>query len=198
DQALRFDNVDSNEFGQLRIKSPPQSVTTLMPPQLTVELWIEPQGPGFNHTTDDPYGADILYRGDDIVPAGLTVASWVLRWCPPSNQPCPQHLNFQLNSSDTVGEIWFSNAVVPLNSKAHIAMTFDGSVARLYVNGELDTEKAWNHAIYYEADDAVWVGTGQGVLTDTSKFLRRVQGPGPPLRARGPAPPPTANRPQRQ
>lgn len=171
DQSLRLQNVDAITFSQVRIKSPPSNATSLMPTEVTIEAWISPLGPGFGHTTDDPYGADIAYRGDGTTPTGLTVASWVLRWSPNS-----MLLNFQFNSAETLGEIWFSNTAVPIGTKAHVAMTFNGQVARLYVNGVLDTEKPWPHAIYYEVEDSVWVGTGQGVLTDPLSYVRRFDG----------------------
>lgn len=176
DQALQLRNLDANLNSQLRITSPPTAVKSLQPKHLTVELWIRPLGPGYGHTTDDDYGADIAYRGDDITPQGLTVASWVLRWSPPSLQPHALHLNYQLNLSQTQGAIWFSNATVPIGTAAHIAMTYDEKVVKFYVNGELDSEHPWTSPIDYDDEDSVWVGTGQGTQTNGDLYIRRFDG----------------------
>jgi len=61
---------------------------------------------------------------------------------------------FVLNSSDnTGGEQLFSSVTIPTNTWTHIAGTYDGSVMRIYVNGQLSNSTNWTRGIHVANSD---------------------------------------------
>jgi hypothetical protein len=130
-QSLRVQNVST---------APRYVVVTnasgLAPQAFTAEAWVQPFGAGFGQT-NDTFGSHILSLGAPN--AGNTGPwAWVVRWSPVTRKFNAILVPTSGNTSDGVTVI--GNAVVPIGQAAHIAITFDGSVFRLIVDGVIDAQ----------------------------------------------------------
>lgn len=144
--------IQNNSFAgnYLRIADHPG----LEPQQFTIECWLTPRGSGSGNT-GDAYGATVIAKPIEGG-GGFSISSWLVMWSPVSN-------NVVVNvthSMPSLGVYHFSSATVPQNTTAHVAVTFDGSTIRLYINGLLDSSTAFPYSgIIYGAQD-VLIGAG--------------------------------------
>jgi len=132
-KALSFDGVDDHV-------QVPQSSSLDVTDQITVETWVYPRAYVDNTGMVSHIISRCDYSGDHI---------YVLSTYPDSNR-----VSFSINPYS--GE-HPSVADLPLNAWTHLAMTYDGSHVRLYVNGELDSSYAQSGPIYTTSN---WLAFG--------------------------------------
>jgi len=133
EKALSFDGVDDHV-------QVPQSSSLDVTDQITVETWVYPRAYVDNTGMVSHIISRCDYSGGHI---------YVLSTYPDSNK-----VLFSINPYS--GE-HPSVADLPLNAWTHLAMTYDGSHVRLYVNGELDSSYAQSGPIYTTSN---WLAFG--------------------------------------
>jgi hypothetical protein len=163
DQSTQLSNTSAQDFGYIRIPDSPK----LRPQRFTIETWIKPLGPGFGRTSDQ-YGATIITKIREGV-GGTYLMSWLIGWSP-NTQKIYLFLTHQYNSS---GIILFSNSQIPIGTLAHIAISFDGQMLQLYINGQSDSSASFPYpSVYYSPNEDLLIGAGNSCCG----FLRRFQG----------------------
>jgi hypothetical protein len=106
---------------------------TLEPQVFTVETWVHPLGPSWGTTRNGVIFAKAQEEG-----SGKFLASIWMQWTHNTNK-IRVLVTHDLGDDATAV---ISNATVPVGTWAHVAMTFDGSWLRLFINGQLDNEAA--------------------------------------------------------
>lgn len=120
-QSLELDATGYVEFS---------GTPVLQPTQFTVEAWISPTGSGTN-------GAG------SIVTSPLTggcygyAGAWFF-W-----RYSDGRIALLLGHAPEVGMTVISSGTVAVGQTAHVAATFDGTTARLYINGQPDGVQSW-------------------------------------------------------
>jgi hypothetical protein len=132
-KALSFDGVDDHV-------QVPQGSSLDVTDQITVETWVYPRAYVDNTGMVSHIISRCDYSGDHI---------YVLSTYPDSNK-----VSFSINPYSGGHP---SVADLPLNAWTHLAMTYDGSHIRLYVNGELDSSYAQSGPIYTTSN---WLAFG--------------------------------------
>jgi hypothetical protein len=122
-KALSFDGVDD----YVRIKP---SLSLDVTSQITVEAWVYPRA----YVDNTGHVSHIISRCDD---SGGHI--YVL-----STYPDSYKISYSVNPDSGQKS---SIADLPLNVWTHLAMTYDGSYIRLYINGELDSSYAQTGSI---------------------------------------------------
>jgi hypothetical protein len=157
--GIDLSNTSAVDYGYVRIADD----VSLEPQRFTIEAWIQPLGPGF--------GAEpvIIAKPMEWV-AGNYIFSWAMLW-----------MNGQIwvlvtndMGSNNGGMALLSDGIVPMGSAAHVAMTFDGTYLRLFINGVEDA--ASPAATGFDAvdygDQDVLIGAGNF----GNGFVRRFDG----------------------
>jgi hypothetical protein len=139
----------------------------ITPQQFTVEAWFRADGPGYGNS-NDAGGAIIVGKPREGAAGGL-ILSWVLTWSAQN-----QHVRFLLTHQyDAQGQLLESTAVVPQGSSRHVAVTFDGTTIRMYLDGVLDSSVPFGFSgVYYSPAEPVLIGAANYCCG----FLRRWQG----------------------
>jgi len=143
----------------------------LQPQHYTLETWITPTGPGFGNTAIDSFGAVVVAKIQEGIAGNYL--PYQLNW-----SPLTEGIVMVVGHSLAEGVYVFSNGTVPTGCRTHVACTFDGRTARLYLNGELDNEVAFPFdGIVYGGNpdlgpENVVIGAGNAA----GGYLRRFQG----------------------
>ncbi len=140
---------------------------TVNPQRLTIEAIMRPTGPGYGGVFDS-FGSTIVSKPRQNT-SGSSLSAWGLYWSPIS-QKVVGGIGHVAGSS---GTIVFSSTTVPVGTAAHVAMTFDGTTVRLYINGVLDASVvAASPNIFNVPSDPILIGASNF----SSSFARRFQG----------------------
>ena len=129
-QAVELSNTAVNPFGYVRVPDDP----ALEPQTLTLEAWIRPLGPGIGGT-HDAIGATFVGKIWENM-SGSWLGSWSMNWRASDGRIFAGVVH-SVGVSGTAGT---SQAVVGLGTSHHVAMTFDGTLVRLLVDGKIDLE----------------------------------------------------------
>lgn len=131
-------------------------------PQFTLATWLKPTGPG-------EYGGGTLISKSGKPDTGSLLCSWWMGWSSSSGKV----LGMVVHDYGISGKVVTSDAVVALNEHAHAALTFDGTMVRLYINGVLDQQEAFGFSgVYYSTED-VFIG---GFNANTGYTFNRFDG----------------------
>lgn len=160
-KSIQLQNTSAATYGALRVMDHPD----LQPQQFTLEARIRPDGPGFQGS--DQAGCHVVTKF--VEGEGTIFASgYALRWSPTTGK-----VNLAIaHQFDGSGIILSSNSTVPVGTIARISATFDGTTAKLYLNGVLDAqvESGFSSIFYAPADLRFGAGNGP------PGFARRFQG----------------------
>lgn len=157
DIGLELTNTDATTDGWVRIADD----DTLEPQTLTLEAWIKPKGSGFG---GEPMILGKPWEGA----AGNWLVSYGIFWVPTDGTLW----GVIVHSIGASGLLLVSTGVAPLDEWTHVALTFDGSWLRFYVNGEFDSElAAASPTIDYGTQDVLI-----GAANFGANFPRRFQG----------------------
>jgi len=127
----------------------PHSADLSITEQLSLSLWIRP-------TTFDEAWQAIVGKGDN---------TYQLRRYQSTNR-----IVMTLRNSGVSTDV-ITNANIPLNQWTHIAATYDGSIMKIYVNGELDNQVSRSGTIGSNT-----LGLQIGVNTDGNTYRRHFKG----------------------
>jgi len=121
--ALSFDGID--DYVQV-----PDDESLDLTTAITLEAWIKaPSGQTNGDRMVSKHRAYLIQYWNDRINAGVfTADGWG-------------------------GSSWLSTVSIFDDSWHHVALTYDGSYMRLYIDGDLDTTKAWTGAILTNAND---------------------------------------------
>jgi hypothetical protein len=135
------------------------------PAQFTIEASFRPDGPGYGSGSN---GAMIVCKPRQGS-TGSFLQSWYLLWNPTTRRIEGGFAHvFGMSGVNLL-----SQKQVQVGETAHAALTFDGVVARLYVNGVQESSfTAGSSAVYYNANEPVLIGAGNF----GAGFTRRWQG----------------------
>ena len=123
---------------------------SLEPQRLTLEAWVTPMGLGSGGASDS-LGA-VLAGKPRQGASGSWLGSYFLDWSSGTNQAVGAVVHQYAQS----GTLATSEASILPGTTAHLALTFDGSELRLFVNGVLDVEvAATSSSIYYGAEQVL-------------------------------------------
>ncbi len=129
------------------------TAASLSPQQFTIETWFRGDGPGYGFANDG-FGAALVNKPSEGA-VGDSLTSWGLFWSS-STQKVFAHITHQLFVQGTYLQ---STASIPMGTLAHVAMTFDGTTLRLYINGQLDSQVATpTSVVYYSTSMPVLIG----------------------------------------
>lgn len=145
DTALRLANVDGANTAYVRV--PNSAAFSLQ--TFTLEAWVERVGAGYGFSTD-PSGAAIISKPIEGA-SGSNIASWHLHWTPNGE------IHFDLVHTPYSSGVYLMSAAVatPL-ARHHLAVTFDGSTIREYIDGVLMGSAPWSlGTVYYGANDVL-------------------------------------------
>jgi hypothetical protein len=123
-------NADVGTLGWIRVADD----DGLEPQELTIEAWVTPLGTAYSGT-GDPVGARIVIKPMEGQ-AGNYLASFSLGLN--LDETVVASVAHQLGST---GSTVSSTATVPQGTRGHIAMSFDGTWLRVFVNGLLEEEE---------------------------------------------------------
>jgi len=139
--------VDGSETGYVRIADD----DALEPQTLTIEAWIHPLGPGYN---SEPVIVGKTMEGH----SGSWIWAWVMIWHPGTGAVSA----WLTHDVGAAGTSCSSIGSVAMGASAHVAMTFDGTWLRVFIDGQLDNEAAASSAnVDYQGQDlATFVGAG--------------------------------------
>lgn len=119
--------------------------------EFTIETLFKPLGAGFG-VTGDAFGATVL--GKPIQGgSGNYILSYLIQW-----RPSDSKVLALVGHSEPEGVVLTSDTQVPLGQVGHVALTFDGSFVKLYVNGSLEDSVAWPYGTVYYGSDQVLLG----------------------------------------
>ncbi|WP_317897306.1 LamG-like jellyroll fold domain-containing protein [Aurantibacillus circumpalustris] len=131
--ALAFDG--SND--QVLINNTP-ALDNLITGPFSFEAWVNPSLSKNNTIISKGHGGYVVNGGEYIFQLN------------PSNQLAFFH-------SDVNG--WkYSSGAVPLNAWSHVAVTFDGSYLKFYINGLLDATKTCTASLFTAGNNSVYIG----------------------------------------
>ena len=128
-QVLELVNAVSTDASYVRIADD----AGVEPQRFTVEAWITPKGRG--NGSGDSAGNMIVSKPEEGA-GGSYIQSYGLSW----SHGTKNLRAIVSNVHRTSGAILFSNAAILNDQTTHVAMTFDGTWLRIYVNGDLDSE----------------------------------------------------------
>jgi hypothetical protein len=128
--GLELTNTDVGTVGWIRIADD----DGLEPQEFTIEAWVTPLGAAYS-PTGSPVGARIVIKPMEGQ-AGNYLASFSLGLN--LDETVAASVAHQLGST---GSTVSSTATVPQGTRSHIAMSFDGTWLRVFVNGLLEAEE---------------------------------------------------------
>lgn len=117
--------------------------------KFTWAAWVEPQGPGPN---DDQYGSIIVEKGIDYTHGSLD-----LLW---RDNPDDR---FVYITDDQFSQTIYSNDTFPPGAFYLVAVSYDGSTFKLYVNGVLEGSLAQKTTITYTPAHTWQIGTTDAI-----------------------------------
>ena len=161
DRSLELTNTSEFTAGWVRILDD----AGLESQTFTIEAWITPKGSGFG--SSDSVGAMIVAKPRENQ-GGNVIQSFGLSWVP-GTEKMRAIVAHQLGSSGTT---LFSTKTVPVNQSQHVAMSFDGTWLRLYIDGGLDSQKQASSSVVDYEDNDVLIGAANF----NAGSLRRFQG----------------------
>jgi hypothetical protein len=143
------------------------NTATLSPAQFTLEATIRPDGIGYGNSTDG-LGSTIIAKPTQGG-SGEWIFSFIMNWVPGTGK-IRVAICHAYNSS---GTYLVSNRSIGIGQSADVAVTFDGTTIRLYIDGVLDSSVATSSStVYYGANEPVLIGAGNYCCG----YLRRFQG----------------------
>ena len=161
-QRLELINTSEATAGWVRISDD----DSLEPQTFTIEAWVTPRGNGSGNTTDGK-GAMIVTKPQEGK-AGSFIQSFGLAWVP----NLEKFRALVAHAMGSSGKALNSNGTAQLGHTNHIAMSFDGSWLRIYINGRLDSEvQTSSSAVDYGSED-ILIGAGNFA----GSFKRRYEG----------------------
>ena len=135
--------------------------------RFTIEAWIKPTGGGYGNTSDGG-GATIIGKPSQGF-GGSYIASWTLQYIPTLNRVGASITH----SFPSTGTGLISQTEVPLGVATHVALVFDGTTLRLYINGVLDASAvATEPGISHFDSDPILIGASNYCCG----YLRRFEG----------------------
>lgn len=139
---------------------------SLEPPLLTFELWAIRYGPGQN---EDHQGPTLFQQARE--PCCINEASYGLWW-----RDSDGRISFSVGTNNGAihGE-YSANAFPDLGVPHHIAVSYDGAAANLYVNGQLEATRATSGPVDYGSGAPVTIGTTNSALR-TNGWARTFNG----------------------
>jgi hypothetical protein len=140
--------LDGFTFGSNGYIAVPAS-SSLANQQFTWDAWVRPDGPG---STNDQYGSVILLQNVSETASAYDVIA--LDWSYSTSL-----FNFTFGEEDS--ETIFSKDTFPPGSFYLVAVTYDGTAFRLYVNGVLESSRRSKKTIQYSS--VPW-GFGQSFI----------------------------------
>jgi len=140
--------LDGFTFGSNGYIAIPAS-SSLANQQFTWNAWVRPDGPG---PTNDEFGSVILLQNTSETASAYDVIA--LDW---SYSTSLFNFTFGEQHSETI----FSKDTFPAGSFYHVAVTYDGTTFRLYVNGVLESSRRSKKKIQYSS--VPW-GFGQSFI----------------------------------
>ncbi len=165
--GVELTNMGSGSRGWVRIADD----DGLESQTLTIEARVTPRGPGYGGTTTTGGGAMLVSKPMEGV-TGTAVASFAVKWHP-ITELVAVFVGHDLGSLGT--QLW-SISTVPVDTTAHVAMSFDGVWLRVFINGQLDNEVVAPAGTIDYAEQDVLIGAGnfgdslvrafQGVIDD--------------------------------
>ena len=161
-QAVQFQNTGAVDVGYVSIAN--QAALQLQ--SFTVEMWIQPLGPGYGLTLDGAGAALFAKPQQDAL--GVGPLSYHMGWDPVTRQ-----LDFLLvHAPPNAYADCISSDQAPQGAWTHAAFSFDGSQMRIFINGVSDTSKTFPYAGVYYGNEPILVGAGNY----GSGYLRRFNG----------------------
>ena len=150
--GIDLPNTSDVDYGWVRIADD----DGLESQTFTVEAWIHPLGNGYAHT-DNP-GAPIVAKATEDA-GGAHAGSWSMWWAPPTTGGNSGKILVGVTSELFVsGTSLWSLGTIPMGTSGHVAMTFDGTWLRLFINGQLDNIVQTDSAVVHYGDEDVLIG----------------------------------------
>jgi hypothetical protein len=154
--GVELENAEAGTIGWVRIADD----DGLEPQSLTIEAWVRPLGVAYS-PTGDPVGARIV-----IKPMEGEVGSYLASYSLGLNldETAAASVAHQLGST---GSTVSSTATAPQGERTHIAMSFDGTWLRVFVNGQLEGEEVTPSSTVDYGSEDVLIGAanlGSGYL----------------------------------
>jgi len=150
--GIDLPNTSGADYGYVRIADD----DAIEPQTLTLEAWIHPLGNGYGQTHQ--LGSAILAKPMEGL-SGSRLGSWFMFWAPPSTGGDSGKIIVSVNDQLGVsGTAMWSTGTVPINTTAHVALTFDGTWLRIFLNGQLDSEVQTSAANVDYGDQDVLIG----------------------------------------
>ena len=119
--------------------------------QFSTSIWFRPTGAGEN-------GGGTLISCGGQSGSGSYLCSWWTGW----NAASGRVVAMVVHQYATTARVVTSNTVIPQGQWGHMALTFDGTQVRLYVNGELDTQVAYGYSgVDFPLPPTMFVGAFQ-------------------------------------
>lgn len=161
-QRLQLTNTSDVTAGWVRVSDD----DSLEPQTFTIEAWITPRGNGFGNTGDGK-GALIVTKPREGE-SGNFLQSFGLAWLP-NVEKVRALVAHDIGST---GKTLNSNGTAQLGHTNHIAMSFDGSWLRIYINGRLDSETQTSSSVVDYGTEDILIGAGNFA----GSFKRRFEG----------------------
>ncbi len=150
--GMELSNTSDVDYGWVRIADD----DGLESQTFTIEAWIHPLGNGYAHT-DNP-GAPIVGKADEGV-GGAHAGSWSMWWAPPTTGANSGKILVGVSPKLFVsGTCLWSLGTIPMGTSGHVAMTFDGTWLRLFINGQLDNIVQTDSSVVDYGDEDVFIG----------------------------------------
>ena len=116
--------------------------------EFTAEMWVRPNGPGPNN---DQFGSVVFQKGLPF-PTGTNTVSFGIWWSGLDNR-------FRTAVGPVAQQHIFSNNTFPPGQFYHVAVTYDNTTLKLYVNGELESQIVLDYTIPYNASVPWTIGS---------------------------------------
>jgi hypothetical protein len=164
--GIDLSNTSDVDYGWVRIADD----DGLEPQTLTLEAWIHPLGNGYLHTHNP--GAPIIAKATEDA-GGANAGSWSMWWAPPTTGANSGKILVGITSEIYVaGTSLWSIGTIPMGTSAHVAMTFDGTWLRIFINGQLDNIVHANSPVIDYGNEDVFIGA----VNFTGGFVYRFDG----------------------
>lgn len=154
--GIELTNADAGTVGWVRIPDD----AGVEPQVFTIEAWVKPTGVAYSGT-GFPIGGRVVIKSMEGQ-VGNYLASYSLGVN--LDGTVAASLAHELGSAGTSVS---STGTAPQGTKTHIAMSFDGTWVRVFVNGQLDTEEPANGSSIDYGPEDVLIGAanlGSGYL----------------------------------